>query len=239
MRVIGITDNMGPEAKFTLYANWIQRGIPDVSIIKLSCLRNNADQIHQCDGMVLTGGNDVHPKFYHREDVLDILEDVNEKRDEFEMGLIHEALERELPILGICRGVQIFNVAMGGSLIPDIEHAGYSSHRRGDGDGRRHAVRVEPDTLLLSITHTLDGDTNTSHHQAVEKLGSDLRVAGCSVDGIIEALEWEHSSNRPFLMLVQWHPERMTDVENPFAKNILDRFEKETKQFRELARKHL
>jgi putative glutamine amidotransferase len=236
MRVIGITDTMGPEAKFKMCSDWILNGIPDSSIIKLSCLHDNAEQLTQCHGLLLAGGNDVHPKFYHREDMLDTTEDVNEERDEFEIGLIRESLEREIPILGVCRGMQVFNVAMGGSLIPDIERAGYPSHRRGEGEGRRHPIRVEPRTLLQSIANTPAGNTNTSHHQAVEKLGTGLRIAARSDDGIIEALEWEDSSNRPFLMLVQWHPERMKDTQNPFAKNILGRFENATMQFQGVIR---
>jgi putative glutamine amidotransferase len=223
--VLGITDNRRPS--FENYLRWIQHAAPDAKIVKLSYGLGNADAITQCDGLVLTGGGDIHPKYYNREDALGLMEDVDPSRDEFEFELVRNALDHEVPILGVCRGMQLFNVAMGGSMIPDVQRAGYSNHSKSAQGDRSHAVWVHHNTILHSLVCTDSGEVNSSHHQAVDRVGNGLRVSARSEDGLIEGLEWTESEHRPFVLLVQWHPERMKKTESPFAKGILQEFVKE------------
>ncbi|MEK9136358.1 MAG: gamma-glutamyl-gamma-aminobutyrate hydrolase family protein, partial [Bacteroidota bacterium] len=137
-----------------------------------------------------------------------------------------QALDAGLPILGICRGMQVFNVALGGTMIPDVQTAGYQSHRKdlGTGTDRRHAVRIAEGSLLRSVAHGLHGEVNTNHHQAIDRLAPGLRPTAWSPDELVEALEWENPREKPFLQLVQWHPERMADFENPLSKKLVERF---------------
>jgi len=185
------------------------------------------DTLDGCGGLLLTGGGDVHPRHYGRLDAMDFINNVDERRDEFEFQLIEEALTLRIPVLGICRGAQIFAVARGGTLVPDIEHAGHPSHRKIGMNDRVHGVTVEPGSQLLEITGMASGHVNSSHHQAVNSPGGELVISARSDDGVSEALEWREPAGRPFLLLVQWHPERMVDAENPFAKNIMQRFVQE------------
>jgi putative glutamine amidotransferase len=139
-----------------------------------------------------------------------------------------------MPVLGICRGAQVFNVAMGGSLIPEIETAGFRSHRLGDDPGGVHGVSVMDGSVLLGVVGVKEGTVNSSHHQAVDAVGRGLRVAARSDDGIIEALEWDDPAGKPFVLLVQWHPERMGDTAGPFSRNLVERIASEVRAVRML-----
>jgi putative glutamine amidotransferase len=224
--VVGITDSMRPDHAH--YERWIQRAAPDSEVVKLSCVLGNARELERCDGLLLTGGGDVHPRSYGREDALPAVKGVNVQRDEFEFGIINAATQLHLPVLGICRGMQVFNVATGGTMIPDVLAAGFRDHRKSDaGADRSHSVRVDRGSLLHALVKTDHGEVNSSHHQAVERPGKRLRAVAWSEDGIVEALEREGGSEDPFLLLVQWHPERMNNVESPFSRLILERFVRE------------
>jgi putative glutamine amidotransferase len=223
--VIGITDTLNK--KFNYYVSWIRRVAPDVEIVKLSPDAKNAKELRKCDGLILSGGSDIHPQFYGREDYLKLLKPdaINEKRDEFEIKIVKDALKQEMPILGVCRGMQLFNVVQSGSLIPDVITEGYKEHAKSkDGKDRRHKVEIEKGTTLHWIIESVKGEINSAHHQAVDRIGDGLRVTAKSLDGVVEALEWEDGKEKPFLQLVQWHPERMEDFGNPCSKNLLEHF---------------
>lgn len=223
--IIGITDTLN--TKFELYVSWLRTVAREAEVVKLSYEEKNMRELKRCDGLILSGGHDIYPRFYGREDYLPLLrnEDIDEKRDEFEIKLIQEAVQAELPMLGICRGMQIFNVAMGGSMIPDLVREGYENHTKGkEGKDRRHAITIERGTTLHWIVETTKATVNSAHHQAVERIGSGLRVTALAPDGVVEGLEWEQSASNPFLQLVQWHPERMADFDNPCSKNLLEHF---------------
>jgi putative glutamine amidotransferase len=222
--IIGITDPMRDAATFANYENFVRRGSPGVDIRMLSCVSGDFSEISRCDGILLAGGGDVHPKFYDREDALPITHGVSIGRDLFEFDIIREGMDRNLPMLGICRGSQVFNVAMGGSLVPDVLQAGFSVHRsEGRGD-RSHGITVEPGTLLRRIAGCDSGTVNSSHHQSADRIGRGLKVSALSEDGVVEAMEWENAEGKPFVLLVQWHPERMEDADSPFAGAIISRF---------------
>ena len=168
------------------------------------------------DALVLTGGPDLDPSTYgqarHEKTY-----GIDRRIDDFELALTHEALAREMPTLAICRGFQLLNVALGGTLYQHIpEDPGVEPHGRpGEPNGgRAQAVNVEPGTLLAKATGTTRPVATCHHHQAVRTVGTGLRVAARADDGIVEGLEYEHPAG--WLLAVQWHPEdtAATDPDN-------------------------
>jgi putative glutamine amidotransferase len=161
-------------------------------------------------GLVLTGGEDVEPARYgaapHPK-----LQDTDPARDAAELALIAAARERRLPILAICRGIQILNVALGGTLYQDLE-----SERPGSlphaGDATRHSLRVETGSLLGRTLGTGEGTTtvNSRHHQAVREVAPGLRPVAWADDGVIEAAE-PADPGAPWMLAVQWHPEDLAE----------------------------
>ena len=219
---VAITDTGTPGLK--AYIRWVKDAGPDLGFLILSYSAGNMDGLDRCQGIVFTGGGDIHPECYGRKDSAPLLESVDRERDKFELEAIGRGLQKGLPMLGICRGMQLFNVAMGGTLIPDLKTAGFPGHRKGKKGDRVHDVIVEPGTVFHGIVGELTGPVNTSHHQAVERVGEGLRVTARANDGVIEAEEWKDADQRPFLQLVQWHPERMPDPRNPFSRAVVERF---------------
>jgi putative glutamine amidotransferase len=224
---IGITDNFRPKPAFENYEKWVLRVRKDVGMVKLSYHLRNAALVKELDGLILTGGGDVHPGLYGKSDQIARTEEVNEMRDRFEFEVIEQALEADLPILGVCRGMQIMNVYLGGSLEIDLPSAGFRSHVIRDGIDHRHQLIPRPDTMLETICGAGPHRVNSVHHQAVERPGKGLMVAATSDDGVIEAMEWVLKDHMPFLLLVQWHPERLTDFDNPCSARIAEQFLKE------------
>jgi putative glutamine amidotransferase len=137
------------------------------------------------------------------------------------------AWERELPVLGVCRGLQLINITLKGGLVQDLGIAGDGMHEANAGIDKQHGVRIESDSLLAEVTGCLSGEVNSAHHQAVGQLGEGLRVNCYAEDGRIEGIEWAEPAGRPFLLAVQWHPERMlaNGFEDEFLyRAIRDRF---------------
>lgn len=210
---IGVTDC----EKFDNYKAWFEAE-PGVSVIRLSQHQNNFDDIQKCDGIVLSGGEDVHPKLYNKPEYMADCH-VNHARDVFEWKVLEHVKKDNLPLLGICRGLQITNVFFGGTLIPDILKSGKPNHSKFPENDRYHPIKVTPGTLLFKTT-AASGEINSSHHQSADKVGDGLIANSFSPDGIIEGIERKNPADSPFLLLVQWHPERMTDTESIFSKNI-------------------
>lgn len=217
---IGVTDTMSSEDKFNFYVKWIKKDNPDIIIVKLSYKLDNLREIDQCQGIIITGGNDVNPRLYNGNFDHPKIKDVDPRRDDFEYKVLDKILTTNKPCLSICRGMQLANVYFGGTLIPDIEDAGYKSHKTVNGKENQHMIFVESNSFLYKITGSPSGKVNSHHHQAVDKPGHGLRVTAKADDGIIEAMEMDI----PFGLLVQWHPERMKDFDNPFAGAIKERF---------------
>ena len=168
------------------------------------------------DGLILTGGEDVDPAWYGAEPSV-LLSPPSRERDLFELALFAVARQRQLPILGICRGIQLINVALGGSLYQDLpsERPGAVEHRpNGPRDARTHRVRLEPGSRAAQALGGTGCTVNSSHHQAIRELAPGLLASGWTEDDLIEAAETP--AGTPWLLAVQWHPEEMhADARSP------------------------
>lgn len=161
------------------------------------------------DGLILTGGEDMDPAWYNAERS-PLCNPPNRERDLFELALFASARQRELPIFGICRGIQVINVALGGSLYQDLpsEFPGPVDHNRvGNRSDRSHPVRLEPGSLAAEALGAESISVNSFHHQAIRDLAPALVATGWSEDGLIEAVE--SGEGQPWMLAVQWHPEEM------------------------------
>jgi len=204
MKRIGITTS---DTNFLNYPNWIAG--EGVEVVHLSYTEKNTQDFDACDGFVLTGGIDLHPQFYQNTRVDYPNTTVfNESRDLFEMEVFEFACQQNKPVLAICRGLQLVNIALGGNLIQDLQENGFENHRKGPDGDREHKIEVKPGTLLAKISGTLCGFVNSAHHQGVDQIADELKVSAYSEDGVVEAIEYKEA-NKPFLLAVQWHPERL------------------------------
>lgn len=210
---IAITHTLTSEEKFQRYVSWIKAAGRGVEAVPLSYRLANFAALQECQGLILTGGHDVDPALYGGPAGHPKIVDVDRRRDDFECGVLGAALGAGLPVLGICRGLQLANVWFGGSLIPDLEtDAGEPEAvvHRTPGREREHTIVIERDSLLGGLARSRSEIVNSSHHQAAALPGKGLRVVARAADGVIEALELDDSSQTPFFLLVQWHPERMS-----------------------------
>lgn len=167
---------------------------------------STGEVVSKIDGLLLSGGEDIHPRYYGEEPQypMTLSPDL---RTEFETSLLKESMEKSIPVLGICHGMQLINVALGGTLYQDLpsQKKDAMEHRLKD---KRHIVDVDGDSLLYTILGIGELNVTSTHHQAVKKLGKGLGVCAAAEDGIIEAFE---GPDYPFLIGVQWHPEKEPD----------------------------
>lgn len=219
--VIGITpsptDDKLPHGTFRRYAmaSTYTEGVEaagGVPVI-LPPQDGNVDEIlDRLHGLLFSGGGDIDPRRYGVDDIHSKTYGIDELRDSFELDLFRGAIERDMPIFCICRGIQVANVALGGTLIQDIasevgdeiEH-GQSHAGFGAGD-KSHPVRVESGSRLQEIYGSSEIGTNSHHHQALKDVSPELRVIARAPDGIIEAVDRPAST---WFLGVQWHPEMM------------------------------
>jgi len=169
--------------------------------------------IGSTDALMLTGGGDVDPQRYGQSVSSDKVYGIEANRDRVELALLDEALRQERKVLAICRGIQMVNVYFGGTLIQDLETSGKSKHALTEQEYEyAHEITISQDSELARI---LPGVTqvNSLHHQAIDVPGGDLVVTAVSNDGVVEAME------RPGLIAVQWHPERLIDFD-PIEMNL-------------------
>lgn len=174
------------------------------------------------DGLLLSGGGDINPLYFGEEPIRG-LGRVHPFRDELELRLIQAVLQKGKPILGICRGCQILNVATGGDMYQDLPSQVKNVLQHSQRAPRFHAshtVGVERGTRLFDIFQTDVLAVNSFHHQANRSVGSGYRVSVTAKDGVMEAFE---SVDHPFVIGVQWHPENMIEVD-PLANRLFDAF---------------
>jgi putative glutamine amidotransferase len=189
----------------------------------IESVRNPAS-LEGLDGLLLTGGSDVNPTCYGQKRAAES-EAPDDARDELEMKLLKEALAADLPVLAICRGMQLFNVFHKGTLIQHLPSV--DTHRVNARDAEPgkhpgvHNVRVLPDTRLAAIIGAGEHDVNSRHHQAVDCVGGGLIVSARAADGVIEALELPGTAT--FAVAVEWHPEDRVAV-NPADRKLFEAF---------------
>jgi putative glutamine amidotransferase len=175
-------------------------------------------------GLVLTGGEDVDPARYG-EKRHEKVRSVNAARDATESALIEEAKARGKPVLAICRGIQMLNVALGGTLVQDIQsqcNTSIAHDEEGARDSRSHEIDIEPGSLIAKAVGAEHVTVNSFHHQSVKRVADGLRVTARSPDGIIEGLE--STDEDWWVMAVQWHPEEMTDSPEPWDRGLFKAF---------------
>ena len=200
---IGINCDLQEEKprRLSLYCEYYEAvkmagGIP-ILLAPLEEVKDIEGLLNRLDGLILSGGDDVWPERYgrtrHARTNL-----VSKERDTFDFQLVRQALDMDIPMLGICHGIQLINVVMGGTLIQDIP-----SHSK-----VTHKVTVERGTRLYEFLKTDELMVNSSHHQAIDRLGEELKVSATAEDGIVEAVEGTRHS---LVMGIQWHPERMLE----------------------------
>ncbi len=167
--------------------------------------------VDRLDGLVLTGGGDVDPELWGGPAESSL--GVSRSRDDFEIALLHAALDVDLPVLAICRGVQLANVAFGGTLVPHLQWDQGDGHskRRDDRAAAVHEVEFATGSIVAEL-YGSRSKVNSFHHQAVDRPGSGLKITGRSPDGTVESIE--HLDRR--LVGVQWHPEMMALTEPVF-----------------------
>ncbi len=215
--VIGISKGSG-DTKYAQYERWLKAADASIHCLDLSLLppEEAVRELNRCSALVLTGGSDIDPELYGKPDERAKCKDIDRPRDRFEFALIQRARLINIPILAICRGMQLFNVFLGGTLIVDIatEKPDALVHRNEEGTAT-HPIAIDPTSLLKTITGADEAIVNSTHHQAVDKLSWYLKPIATASDGIVEAFEWNDQKEKPFLLALQWHPERM--MESPMS----------------------
>lgn len=181
------------------------------------------DYIQTVDGLIFSGGEDISPLLY-AENAIKEIGTVCLDRDKCEMGLFNRAFARKLPVLGICRGMQLINVALGGTLYQDIKTQIDNSleHRSKEEDVNKpyHNVQVTEDGKLYKMIEQKEFGVNSFHHQSLKDIGKGLKVTAFSPDRVIEGIE---STNTDFLIGLQWHPEKLIN-DYPMFENIFRDF---------------
>ena len=175
-------------------------------------------------GLLLTGGEDVDPPRYGAQPH-PALGTVNPQRDTTELALIEAARARRLPVLAICRGIQILNVAYGGTLVQDLPSERPSAivhEQRGDAASRTHGVTISAGSYLAAATGIETIEVNSRHHQAIARLGAGLHVTSVAPDGVIEGVEVDDPAW--WVLAVQWHPEDLTNDVRSWDRGIFRAF---------------
>jgi putative glutamine amidotransferase len=183
----------------------------------------NPASLEGLEGLLLTGGSDVNPKLYNQQPA-DETEKPNDERDQLEMKLLQEAVAADLPVLAICRGMQLFNVFHGGTLIQHLASVDVHRVKALDAEPGRHPavhrIRVKPGTRLAEIIGAGEHEVNSRHHQAVDRVGRGLVVSAEAADGVIEGIE---KPGETFAVAVEWHPEDRIAV-SPGDRKLFEAF---------------
>ena len=225
--VPSITDDLRSYTLYVRYAKAIEiaGGIP-LALPYVSCEKDLKAVLDKCDGILLPGGDDVDPAYFN-EEVLNDTVTLTQERDKFELPLIKLAAEMKKPLLAICRGIQIVNVAFGGDLFQDLPtQLNVKHHPAGRSDYKGHNVILKDGSYLAELLGAQRVFTNSYHHQAIRRVPECLTVIGtCEDDGVIEALVME---NHPYFVCVQWHPEITIGSDEP-SRKLFDDFIKHCK----------
>jgi putative glutamine amidotransferase len=210
------------------YVTALERaGLVPLIVPPLSSADAASSVLDSVSGLVLTGGEDVDPARYG-EQRHEKVRSVNVARDATEAALVEEARARALPVLAICRGIQILNVALGGTLVQDIPsqcHTDIDHDEESARNSRTHEVSIEPDSLIAKAVGSEHVRVNSFHHQSVKRVADGMKITARSPDGVIEGIE--STDDKWWVMGVQWHPEEMTDSTEPWDRGLFKAFAKQ------------
>jgi putative glutamine amidotransferase len=216
------------------YKKWMEQVNPNFILVDMYHIPLDSALLllEKCSGLLMTGGADVHPAYYGQPADTFLCE-IDYYRDTVEMAVLQRAQELKMPIFGICRGLQVINVFLGGTLYPDIP-ARFSrtvAHRAEDRSfDLTHPITVTAGTTLHELTGQSNTEVNSSHHQGIDRLAPSLIASAHSPDTLIEAIEYALPEKHPFMMAVQWHPERMP-ADHPMSKPLAERFSQKVMQY--------
>ncbi|HMM12037.1 MAG TPA: gamma-glutamyl-gamma-aminobutyrate hydrolase family protein [Bacteroidales bacterium] len=229
--VIAITKERKIEGK--KYGEWLGRQDSTLRFIYLSevAFENLADSLALADGILFTGGADIHPANYGKASDTIRCGAIDTIRDRYELEAFRIAQRLKMPVLGICRGLQMINVAMGGTLVIDLpqDKGTAELHRVGSEDWAEHPVTLIPGSRIASLVKTPIVMVASNHHQGIEQLAPALSASATSPDMLIEAIENQPNTS-PWIMAVQWHPEWMAH-DDELSGKIAVSFLKEAKSF--------
>lgn len=225
--IIGVTPSIRAQGReIFLRFNYLQM-ILDAGAIPLTLPHalpegGAAQQLEALDGLLFSGGGDIDPAFYHEQRHPKTVDGTDGLRDALELPLFEAAWARDLPILGICRGIQLVNVARGGTLFQDLpdQYPSSVNHRQDEPySAPVHAVSPVPGTPLARLAGSEPFFVNSMHHQGVKDVGDALEIEAKAPDGLVEAL-W--APGKRFVRAVQWHPEYLPD--SPVTKTLINAF---------------
>jgi len=216
------------------YEAWLQGADPYVVIVNMYGMQIDSALfiLSTCQGLLLTGGEDVNPAYYGKLNELSKCEEIDNYRDSLELALTNRALLVRMPVFGICRGEQILNVALGGTLLTDIptDVGSQVAHRCPPGTKDcLHSVKIDQQSDLFQLTGVDQGMVNSNHHQAVDMVAPGMKVTAFSENGVAEAIEREFPLGKSFIMGVQWHPnalDKNSGMSKPLADNFLEQVNK-------------
>ncbi len=216
------------------FHRWLKSGDKDIHVVSVYGIQDKDKMrklLKEADGIIITGGEDINPALYNEPQEIKHCGKINNYRDSLELMLIKYAINNKIPLLGICRGHQIINVALGGSLIVDIPTYihGDTIHRN-HGHATMHEVYINPHSYLFNIVKVDSGMVRSNHHQAVKHVGKSLRAAAYAPDSIIEACE-PIDTTKQFILTLQWHPEGM-QYKAPLSYSIRDFFIVKAKEYK-------
>lgn len=211
------------------YEAWLKKAEPGTVIVNMygRSIDSALNLLSTCSGLLLTGGEDVNPASYGKGNELSKCEAIDNYRDSLEFALIEKAISLKMPVFGICRGEQILNVALGGTLLTDIPTDVGTTviHRSSSGTtGCPHIVNIDNKSVLYKLTGISKDTVNSYHHQAINKIAPGFKISAFSDNGVAEAMEYESTDGKSFIMAVQWHPEKPTQkpqLSKPLADNFI------------------
>lgn len=220
--LIGITTYAANENhEVTLPVNYIEsvRRAGGIPVLLPPGEKQIESLLPHLSGLILAGGGDISPECYGGESH-PLVYMVDEGRDRMELSLAREVIQREIPTLAICRGIQITNVALGGTLYPHLpDHFGDSiEHRKPPREPTPHCIEVDQDSRLAAIMESVNVETMSWHHQALNQVADELHIVARAPDGVIEAVEL---TGHPWFIGVQWHPE-LTSDQDPTQQNLFN-----------------
>ncbi|MDD5935443.1 MAG: gamma-glutamyl-gamma-aminobutyrate hydrolase family protein [Clostridiales bacterium] len=219
--IIGVTPQYNMENRQVKVESVYFQSIRDAGGVPILLPLHNdskelGDLLSRLDGVLFTGGPDVNPSYFDEEAIPECGAIVPE-RDELEINLVRMCMERKLPILGICRGIQVLNIALGGDIYQDLgaqfqknQELRIAHSQKSERATKTHKVKIEYGTLLSRILNKEEIWVNSFHHQSVRKIADGVTVAATSSDGLTEAITME---DYPFFLGVQWHPEEMYETD--------------------------